>query len=304
MTDHDVIARVLGSLGAEGARFVCVTRADPHSGRHVVARMRHQGDALFIKAARDGAVDDEVAALKLARKLAVPAVVAAHSSAFAMTAIAGKPRDWSVDDVVAVAVLMARLHKIAAPKLRPLPGGATLASAVREGDTALALLVAAGTITRRAATIVTKELAHRRKAVDDVVTFADPVSTWLCHGDLRGPNVLFAKGPPQLIDFEHAGRGDPAVDLARTAAYERLEGHRLFVFVDAYAEAAGGDDVVDRALALLPALRLVLLLQRARRLIDGRLAALLTQTQRKTEAAATSSSLEALLQIDFPLVLS
>jgi Ser/Thr protein kinase RdoA (MazF antagonist) len=306
LNDPDLIARVVEPLlGAGGARFVLQERAGPHSGRHVVARLRHQQHTVFIKAAKAGGVDDEVAALRLARKLAVPALIASDAQAFAMSALPGTPRSWSVVDVAAVAVAMARLHAIAAPTLRALPGGATLASALREGDVALSLLVAAGAITKRAAAIVTRALVERRKAVDDVIAFADaPASTRLCHGDLRGENVLFHKGVPAFIDFEHAGRGDPAVDLARTAAYERLEDHRLFVFVDAYAEAAGGDDVVDRALALLPALRLVLLLQRARRLVDDKLAPLLTKTERKTAAAATSSSLEALLHASLPLVVS
>ena len=78
----------------------------------------------------------------------------------------------------------------------------------------------------------------------------------------------------------------------------------MIVLVDAYAEAAGaaGDDVVDRSLALLPALRLVLLLQRARRLSDPR--TLLTQAQREQEAALTSSSLALLLRAPLALVLA
>ena len=89
------------------------------------------------------------------------------------------------------------------------------------------------------------------------------------HGDARLDNWLFDDaGEPTLIDWETAGRGDPAWDVAAVvqdlislSGAERLAdvpAARVGAFLDDYARAAG-DDVRDRLAGLLTAR----LLQRA-----------------------------------------
>ncbi|MCK6552654.1 phosphotransferase, partial [Myxococcota bacterium] len=92
--------------------------------------------------------------------------------------------------------------------------------------------------------------AHTR-AIDAAPTslFARPTLR-LCHGDLRPANTRVVAGGVVLLDFEHAGVGDPALDLAMLEARGGLGADEHATFVEHYA-ARSDDPHVTARLALL-----------------------------------------------------
>jgi thiamine kinase len=75
---------------------------------------------------------------------------------------------------------------------------------------------------------------------------AAPVPAVLCHNDLNPANVVRdAAGRWWLVDWEYAGCGDPAFDLASFASQHELGPDALEALVDEY-RAAGGHIGTDR----------------------------------------------------------
>jgi Ser/Thr protein kinase RdoA (MazF antagonist) len=236
------------------------------AARHIVARVEAgKKRVLFAKARIDPSesVKDEVAAIRAAK---FSAIAIAEERWFASEAVAGKAaKTWSHDQVRAIGTMLAKLHRSRVPKgMRALPGGATIKSSINEGTHALDFLSAKKIVAPKEVKLLRAALAERAARVLELADLIQAPPA-LCHGDVRAPNVLFAGETPALVDFEHAGRADAAIELARTAAYERLSRHQRFVLADAYAEARRDDDAtIDRAIAALPAIELVLALQAAR----------------------------------------
>ncbi|MBI5510984.1 MAG: phosphotransferase [Deltaproteobacteria bacterium] len=255
-------------------------------GAHRVARAAVDGNILYAKACLDpqGDVSAELAAIRAAGSTLAPAIVNAARPTpnrrwFVMQAAPGRPSGaWSAAELGAVAKTLARLHRVSVPNATPaLAGGGTLASTLRSGHVAIDKLRGTRVLDAKDARVVSAALTRAGRPVRELVDLEPQIA--LCHGDVRSPNVFFA-GPgarptATLLDFEHAGRGDPAIDLARACAYERLSSHRWFVLCDAYAEAVGDDATVDRAISLAPAMALILALQAARfavEVLGGRIA--------------------------------
>jgi len=106
--------------------------------------------------------------------------------------------------------------------VRPWEFVGELAAAVHSIDASAFMDLLPGPETRKAGAL---ELLHvldecEASEVQAAVTWArshlpPEESTVFVHGDLLGQNILLAPGqPPGLIDWEYAGRGDPARDLA------------------------------------------------------------------------------------------
>jgi Ser/Thr protein kinase RdoA (MazF antagonist) len=70
-------------------------------------------------------------------------------------------------------------------------------------------------------------------------------ATVVSHGDLEPKNVLWADGAPVIIDWESAGRMNPAHDLMETAIYWAkdaagdVQKDRFLAFIRAYEDIAG-----------------------------------------------------------------
>ncbi|MBI4817541.1 MAG: phosphotransferase [Deltaproteobacteria bacterium] len=79
----------------------------------------------------------------------------------------------------------------------------------------------------------------------------------LCHGDLRWHNMKMLDGCVRLVDFEGAGLGDPAVDLALMTCRTPLEEREEVELVDAYLSARRDDSFLDRYVRVLPLVSLV-----------------------------------------------
>ncbi|MFH1810333.1 MAG: (d)CMP kinase [Pseudomonadota bacterium] len=82
-------------------------------------------------------------------------------------------------------------------------------------------------------------------------------TTWhrvrtLCHGDLRWHNMLLQGSRVWLLDLEHAGIGDPALDLALMACRTPLSSHDELRVLDAYLACTRAPGLLDRYFGLKP----------------------------------------------------
>ncbi|MFF7858233.1 phosphotransferase [Streptomyces sp. NPDC007904] len=162
----------------------------------------------------------------------------------------------------AAAVLLARLHRTAAPAPLPAMRGPAKAAHAVARLRALGDIPAAVPVLRAWAALPPWARAEAPM----------PDSATLCHGDLHlGQLVRRRDGSWRLIDVDDLGVGVPAWDLARPAAWYAcglLPGQEWARFLDAYRAAGGpavpggGDpwavlDVPARALTVQTAARLI-----------------------------------------------
>lgn len=78
---------------------------------------------------------------------------------------------------------------------------------------------------RCAATLLPPDLLHARTLLattDAVLAASGGQSSCLTHGDLNPTNLLWSSGQGWLIDYDHAGWGDPLRDIATLAIALRL----------------------------------------------------------------------------------
>jgi len=93
-----------------------------------------------------------------------------------------------------------------------------------------------------------------RRARADAIIAAAPVlsAASLIHADLIPENVLVAPDGIAIVDWEYAGRGDPAVDIGAVVVNFSLDARQAKLFIDAFGTA---DPEKVRRLAPLMALR-------------------------------------------------
>ncbi len=244
-------------------------------GANLVWRARTDRGPVVIKARvdrREG-VSDEARALARGTPAGAPRVLYAGDFAARLEQVSSRPsravaRDLRALDIAlggslvlealpgrrppagpvtmaALGGLVAALHRRSPGRLGPLrSGGHPGAVWRRVHDLAAWTGPALAPPTRRRLGRVLRDLEqdHDTKAL----VKAPPR---LCHGDLRLHNVVAHRGALRLIDFEHAGAGDPALDLALFLVRERLSVVDQVVFLDAYQGGRGpGRKVVDRAI--------------------------------------------------------
>src|SRR6185503_21047909 len=95
--------------------------------------------------------------------------------------------------------------------LRPLPCGSRIQSTLSDGMRAIEDLSERGVFAEADTWALILALRkHEKKAVEIAELVDEPHA--ICHGDVRTANVLFDGEDAKLLDFENAGRGDPAID--------------------------------------------------------------------------------------------
>jgi len=205
-------------------------------------RLREGGEDLVLKFAGDAAFalgasrrsEFTMQALAAGAGLAPPVVVADEVRGFiASRHVSG--RTPSAGDM-RNARMLARIGAwIAALHALPVPAGLAV---VDFGERAAGYLsrlqsVAPGGFTERLA----GELAARRAALPG------PARLAACHHDLHHRNFIYDGRRLLAVDWEYAGPGDPAADLASCVGYHGLRGER----VDALLAGYGHSDAELRA---------------------------------------------------------
>jgi aminoglycoside phosphotransferase (APT) family kinase protein len=79
---------------------------------------------------------------------------------------------------------------------------------------------------------IARELERRRAAL------SPPVRLAVCHHDLHHRNFVDAGDRLVVVDWEYAGPGDPAADLACCIGYHDLDAARIDRLLDGYGSAA------------------------------------------------------------------
>jgi Ser/Thr protein kinase RdoA (MazF antagonist) len=149
--------------------------------------------------------------------------------------------------------LLARLHQLPTDRTARAPAIGSSPS-VLEASVVELLDVAKGA---RAAPALVRGLWARWRALRGTLT-GHKAARVLCHGDLRWHNMLSTPQGLRLIDFEHAGLGDAAFDLALFSARTPLSRHEELAVLDAYLDERPRDGaLLDRFFLLKPAAELV-----------------------------------------------
>lgn len=182
----------------------------------------------------------------------LPAVDVPLGTALVLEHLAGRslPGSPSLDTVRAVGRAVAALHQVKpaeGPRLRTGSSPRGLCSlTARLVEQSERLGLPHGVLARLRAG---QRAAEARASHDELRL--ERVRT-LCHGDLRWHNLLDDKGRIRLLDFEHAGIGDPALDLALMAVRTPLDEREELALLDGYLEARTDGSLLDRYFALLP----------------------------------------------------
>jgi aminoglycoside phosphotransferase (APT) family kinase protein len=62
----------------------------------------------------------------------------------------------------------------------------------------------------------------------------------LCHGDFHPSNIVGTPGHASIIDWPHAARGEPTVDVCQSwLLMQRSDPELAFAYVEAYAKEGG-----------------------------------------------------------------
>ena len=135
---------------------------------------------------------------------------------------------WSLQDARVegnVRRLAARLHQ-----LHDLPVPARV-RAVDLGDTVRGYLATLDGRGVRSAFTTTQRRREELAATDELQASSVPC---LCHNDVHHLNIV-GRDEPLLIDWEYAGRGDPAFDLASVCVYHGYDSSLRELLLRAYA---------------------------------------------------------------------
>jgi hypothetical protein len=212
----------------------------------------------IIKTRIDGASMADERSLQRAAKDVAATLLPSPPSMLRMERIRGRPA--TLADLPAIATSLATLHRTRAPKARLLVGGSNAEAAAAIARRLCEAMLGHKSIPKGMLKTALKRLRDEDARLMNL-TDDDDRSMRLCHGDLRLPNVRIANRRAVLLDFGLAGQGDPALDLARLCAYEKLDASQALVLMVAYAAAGGDPAVVERATLVMNATPLVLAVQ-------------------------------------------
>lgn len=260
---HEALAR-LSALTRTPRRKAKVLPMGPAAANAVVQVATNAGPVV-VKSRIDtkDPIDEEVWALSHAPAKIVPRLVAAAShEALVATAIrrhafddakalerlptqsivmehvgGAAPNACDANALSRTAQALAVLHQKRPTKGPPIRAGRSLSSCVRLSFRLLATLSEANVVDKQATKDIERSLKRWQEQADKLLDL-HRVPPSLCHGDLRLHNVLDDGRRATLIDLEHAGLSDPALDIALFRARTPLSANAELTFVDAYLDAS------------------------------------------------------------------
>ncbi len=156
-------------------------------------------------------------------------------------AVPGSPRSrLSEAHLAAVGQALATLHRRRPRRGPALACGATVSEVPAVLAATLRRVTAARILDAATLARLRRLVSQARRQVSESLWDFAGAPLALCHGDLRPRNLLLDDdGTARLVDFEHAGLGDPMLDLSRLVVTAELSRHEELCLLDAYAEAAG-----------------------------------------------------------------
>lgn len=162
------------------------------------------------------------------------------------------PAKRSEDDVMQVGRMLARLHRDDVRDGPRMLTGSHPGAIHRGAEDAFAELASLGCVDAGTMRALRSAMGVLRQQLDSAPDVAR-VRT-LCHGDLRWHNVLRAGERFLVVDLEHAGIGDPAVDLALMAVRTPLTRHEELCLLDAYLGSRRDKGFLERYFLVKPLL--------------------------------------------------
>ena len=100
----------------------------------------------------------------------------------------------------------------------------------------------ASAIRNYANTIATDDAAQCARQALELLAAVEPKRLCICHNDPTDGNLVDGPGGLRLIDWEYAGAGDPAMDLAVVIEHHALRGGEIAGLLRAYRQAGGSAD--------------------------------------------------------------
>lgn len=147
---------------------------------------------------------------------------------------------------------VAKLHvlRVAGPRLMTGSSPAALLAGLKQSAR---WVLDDGVLDERTVRDVRRALVHLEKHVRRGWSrWPDRPVRSLCHGDLRWHNIMANGDAITLLDLEHAGVGDPAVDLCLMAARTPLSRHHVLCVLDGYLEQRNDATLLQRMEVLEP----------------------------------------------------
>ncbi|MEW5848319.1 MAG: (d)CMP kinase, partial [Myxococcota bacterium] len=172
----------------------------------------------------------------------------------------GEPAQHGLPDEVVreTGAVIAKLHGVVpreGPRLACGSEGTSILRLAEEGLAQLTTMKALDPTTLRA---LSRACAHVDQHLERAWRrFSFTRVRTLCHGDLRWHNLHVHDDVIRLVDLEHAGMGDPAVDLALMACRTPLDVHEELCLLDGYLSARTDAQLLDRYITVKPAVALL-----------------------------------------------
>ncbi len=181
---------------------------------------------------------------------------------FLMARWGGEHLDTPVSDVdmEAVGKVLAELHQPMnhdIPRLQ-VPSQAT--SMLRVLDDLFAEIKERACLPREGIAVIQHAIRQAKKQVELWRKMKLPKVRTLCHGDLRWHNMMMEEGMVHLLDWEHAGVGDPVVDVAMMVSRTPLSSFDELRLLDAYTLHSQDDSFLDRYFSVRPLVGLLCVL--------------------------------------------
>lgn len=173
--------------------------------------------------------------------------------------ISGTPMQPPVSDTTMqqVAQHLLRLHLSPADDLPALTVPNRPSSMLRVIEDDLVAIKQRNLFTTDGIKVLRRALRQASMYVEEWERYSFPKIRTLCHGDLRWHNMFQQQERVCLLDFEHAGCGDPAVDLAMMVCRTPLSKFDELRLLHAYSADCGDASFLQRYFLLRPVVGLL-----------------------------------------------
>lgn len=155
-------------------------------------------------------------------------------------------------DIESVAQVLVEVHQPISQDVPRLQVPSQATSMLRVLEDLFAELKGRACLPREGMAAVQQAVRLAKKQVEQWRKMKLPKVRSLCHGDLRWHNMMTEGGKVHLLDWEHAGVGDPVVDVAMMVSRTPLSSYDELRLLDAYTLHTQDESFLDRYFAIRP----------------------------------------------------